>query len=92
MSKVFKLFLAFVSLLSVLILIQCGKSTNPEPEYSLIGDWRWVQSELDLGIYGVNIILTPESENMYRMYEFHDDSTYTVTEIASSLKDSFSAS
>ena len=93
MAAIFKIILSSLLLISLMVVIQCGKPTNPEPEYSLVGDWVWVQSVRDFDIYRYSV-LTPESENKYKLYEFHDDSSYSVTEIISdgmnSMRDSYS--
>lgn len=79
----FKLILVTIVALSLIVIMQCSKSPNPtsQEEFNLLGKWEWVQSVSNSGIYNSHTILTPESEHKYRMYEFHDDSTYSVTEI-----------
>ena len=78
----YKIILINIVVLSLMVITQCGKSTNPtsQVEVKLIGQWEWVESVRSSGIY-VYSSLTPESEHKYKMYEFLTDSTYSVTEI-----------
>ena len=80
--------LRFIQILTTLILllflVQCGKSTNPQVEPSLIGHWLWVQT-----VHGsTGEIITPNSEGMYsELYFDSDSSVYIISSIASQTPD-----
>ena len=88
MSRI-KSFLTSVILLSALIITQCGKSTNPPSEPTILGNWVW-ESSIG-GIAGTT--RTPETEGYSVFLSFMSDSTFTraMTDTAG-IEDSYEGS
>lgn len=86
MKQTFKILLISLTLLSIFSLTQCGKSTAPETDTNLIGQWQW---EYSVGGMTGWDRLTPEINGYNIILSFKPDSTYTRTMINDSVVNAY---